>query len=178
MKRCLRDAKDDGIMFFLIMVFKQPLSRKFTNAPNEDVRSLGGKENGSYIKIRRKKMEYFKDGNQLCVTKDDFIDLQESPAVFFNLESNIAKTIISEGFTMLPLGDLRDIAKNLGLKSVDDASDPIEECEKGLIPKSKIRAKIREILDDFEREVWRVDKQPISKKTCVEYITLLRELGL
>jgi len=38
--------------------------------------------------------------------------------------------------------------------------------------------KIKEILDDFEKEVYRVDKQPITKKTCIDYITLLRELEL
>ena len=30
-------------------------------------------------------MKYFKDGNQLCITKNNFINLQESQAVFFNL---------------------------------------------------------------------------------------------
>ena len=38
-------------------------------------------------------MKYFEDGNQLVITKDDFVSLQESPAVFYPLESKIAKTI-------------------------------------------------------------------------------------
>lgn len=49
------------------------------------------------------------------MTRDDFINLQESPAIFFDLESTTAKTIMSEGFTMLHLEDLKEITKNLTL---------------------------------------------------------------
>ena len=52
-------------------------------------------------------MKFFTDGDQLVITKDDFIDLQESPAVFYPLESEIAKTVLGAGSIIaLPVGDL------------------------------------------------------------------------
>jgi len=51
-------------------------------------------------------MKHFLDGDQLCVTYDNFINLQESPSVFIPLDSEIAQTIISHGFLALPVGDL------------------------------------------------------------------------
>ena len=59
-------------------------------------------------------MKHFVDGDQLVITKDDFIDLQESPAVFFPLESEIAKTVLEAGLIALPLGDLMYIRDVLG----------------------------------------------------------------
>lgn len=41
------------------------------------------------------------------ITKDEFINLQESPAVFFPLDSEIAQTILKAGTIIgLPLRDL------------------------------------------------------------------------
>ena len=52
-------------------------------------------------------MKYFEDGDQLVITYDDFVNLQESPAVFFPLESEIAKTVLEAGRVIaLPLGDV------------------------------------------------------------------------
>ena len=41
-------------------------------------------------------MKIYKDGNQFCLVADDFINLQESPALFFPAESEIGKAIESE----------------------------------------------------------------------------------
>lgn len=58
-------------------------------------------------------MKHFVDGDQLVLTKDDFVDLQESPAVFFPLTGGIAQTVLGRGFLALPLGDLRRIYADL-----------------------------------------------------------------
>lgn len=58
-------------------------------------------------------MKQFIDGDQLCITKDDFVDLQESPAVFYPLTSEIAKTILADGIRGLPVGDLMSIYDRL-----------------------------------------------------------------
>lgn len=42
-------------------------------------------------------MRYFTDGDQLAIVKDDFIDLQSSPAVFFPLEGEVARTVLEVG---------------------------------------------------------------------------------
>lgn len=54
-------------------------------------------------------MRYFIDGDQVVVTKDDFVDLQESPAVFLPLNSETGNTIVNHGIKWLPLGDLAGI---------------------------------------------------------------------
>lgn len=51
-------------------------------------------------------MKWFEDGNQIVITKDDFINLQESPTVFVNSESDTAKIIRDQGIIGLPIGDL------------------------------------------------------------------------
>jgi len=58
-------------------------------------------------------MKHFIDGNQLCITKDDFVDLQESPAVFYPLTSEIAQTVLADGVRGLPVGDLMFIYNKL-----------------------------------------------------------------
>lgn len=60
-------------------------------------------------------MKYIIIGNQLCVTKDDFVNLQESRHIFIPLESETAKIIQTEGFFMLPLEDLRELSNILGV---------------------------------------------------------------
>jgi len=55
-------------------------------------------------------MKYFVDGDQLVITKDDFVNLQESPAVFYPLDSEIAKTVLGAGnIRSLPIADLMRI---------------------------------------------------------------------
>jgi hypothetical protein len=51
-------------------------------------------------------MKWFEDGDQVVVTKDDFVDLQESPAVFINGTSDAAAAIRIGGLLALPMGDL------------------------------------------------------------------------
>lgn len=58
-------------------------------------------------------MKYSIDGDQLCITKDDFVDLQESPAVFYPLTSEIAQTVLADGIRGLPVGDLMSIHNRL-----------------------------------------------------------------
>ena len=52
-------------------------------------------------------MKYTVDGDFIRITRDDFVNLQESPAVFYRLDSSIAKAIIRGGsVAALPIGDL------------------------------------------------------------------------
>jgi len=62
-------------------------------------------------------MKAFVDGDQLCITGKDFVDLQESPAVFYPLASEIAKIIMQSGFQALPMENLRDIRSSLKIGS-------------------------------------------------------------
>ena len=55
-------------------------------------------------------MKYFVDGDQLVITKDDFVNLQESPAVFLALGGSLAKMVLEAGTVRaLPVGDLMRI---------------------------------------------------------------------
>lgn len=55
-------------------------------------------------------MKYFVDGNKLVITKDSFINLQESSAVFIPLDHEIAKDVIKHKSVLaMPLGDLMRI---------------------------------------------------------------------
>lgn len=58
-------------------------------------------------------MKHFIDGDQLVITKDNFVNLQESPAVFFPLASKIAQTVQNGGVRALPVGDLAYICLTL-----------------------------------------------------------------
>ena len=58
-------------------------------------------------------MKTFIDGDQVVVTKDDFVDLQESPAVFIPRDSENGRTIEEGGILALPLGVLKDIKYRL-----------------------------------------------------------------
>lgn len=51
-------------------------------------------------------MKHFKDGDQLVITHDDFVDPQESPAYFIPLDSHVARTILRDGFRGLSVSDL------------------------------------------------------------------------
>lgn len=65
-------------------------------------------------------MKFFTDGDQLVITKDDFVGLQESPAVFYPLESEIAKTVLGAGTLIaLPVGDLMHIYDLLNRKQYE-----------------------------------------------------------
>ncbi len=64
-------------------------------------------------------MKWFIDGDQVVVTHDDFIDLQESPAVFVPANCEIGETIRSMGLTWLPIGDLRSLKLQLDQATLD-----------------------------------------------------------
>lgn len=68
-------------------------------------------------------MKYFVDGDQLVITKDDFVDFQESPALFYPLESEIAKTVLEAGSLIaLPIGDLMQIRDLLAMGGISAAA--------------------------------------------------------
>lgn len=50
-------------------------------------------------------MKWFRDGDTICITKDDFINLQESPALFYPRDSRIGETVEMGGIDALALGD-------------------------------------------------------------------------
>jgi len=58
-------------------------------------------------------MKWFIDGDQICITKDDFVNLQESPAVFVPRDSENGRAIELGGIRELPIGDLIDIRNRL-----------------------------------------------------------------
>lgn len=58
-------------------------------------------------------MKYFEDGDMVVVTKDDFVNLQESPAVFVPKDSEDGRTILERGILYLPIGVLRRIKNQL-----------------------------------------------------------------
>ena len=61
-------------------------------------------------------MKSFIDGNHICITRDNFVDLQSSPAVFYPLSSKVAETVLQDGITFLPISDLRDILMDLAVQ--------------------------------------------------------------
>jgi len=58
-------------------------------------------------------MKWFIDGDQICITKDDFVNLQESPVVFVPRDSENGRAIELGGIRELPIGDLMDIRNRL-----------------------------------------------------------------
>lgn len=66
-------------------------------------------------------MRYFLNGDQLVITKDDFIDLQQSPAVFLPFDSEQARNILElhsiSGLTIPDLILVRDLL-NTGSGSI------------------------------------------------------------
>jgi len=53
------------------------------------------------------------DGDQLCLTTDHFINLQESPAVFVPLDGDIAQRFQKDGMCGLTLDEVRSIYRNM-----------------------------------------------------------------
>jgi len=69
-------------------------------------------------------MKHTIDGNQVCVTRDDFVDLQHSPAVFVPLKSGTGRTIVEHGFGWLSVGELEalllDLARGTALRREEE----------------------------------------------------------
>ncbi len=60
-------------------------------------------------------MKYFKDGDQMCIVSDKFINLQESESVFIDWDSEQANIIKKDGFSGLLVGELRELMNKLGV---------------------------------------------------------------
>jgi hypothetical protein len=46
------------------------------------------------------------DGDHVCVYRDDFVNLQESPALFFPLNGSIGQTVVKKGLEGLSFDEL------------------------------------------------------------------------
>ena len=64
-------------------------------------------------------MKWFIDGDQVVITHDDFVDLQESPAVFVPANSEVGETIRNSGLVWLPIGDLLALQHQLDQATLD-----------------------------------------------------------
>lgn len=63
-------------------------------------------------------MKHFIDDDQLVITKDDFVNLQESPAVFYPLLGIMAQAILRAGTVIaLPVGELMYVRDMLALQA-------------------------------------------------------------
>ena len=60
-------------------------------------------------------MKVFKDGNAYCITKDNFVNLQESPSIWFDEDSEIGQIFKTQGMSVLnlPVGNLLNIKNKL-----------------------------------------------------------------
>jgi hypothetical protein len=58
-------------------------------------------------------MKAFADGDQVCITLNDFVNLQESPAVFVPLDSPIGRAFLAPGVPGPTAWDLMRIKKQL-----------------------------------------------------------------
>ena len=58
-------------------------------------------------------MKHFIDGDQVTITLDDFVDLQQSPAVFIPVDSEDGRDVIAGGVRQLPVGRLSEIFSDL-----------------------------------------------------------------
>ena len=72
-------------------------------------------------------MKYAIDGNQICITWDDFVNLQESPAIFIPLASETGRKLIKRGFLGLPLLELRTLQNKLRRAENDQESRKLKE---------------------------------------------------
>lgn len=53
------------------------------------------------------------DGNAIAVVRDDFVNLQESASVWFDLDHRIGKILAEKGLSELPIIDLKRIRMEL-----------------------------------------------------------------
>ncbi|MFA4974556.1 MAG: hypothetical protein WC683_18265 [bacterium] len=77
-------------------------------------------------------MKHHIDGDALCITKDDFVDLQVSPAVFVDVSSELAQKILSGGFRGLTVSELSGLHSQLsadGGRAMTDGGFPYVRME-------------------------------------------------
>lgn len=78
-------------------------------------------------------MKCFVDGDKLVITRDDFVDLQTSPALFYPLESDIAKAVLEvDSLIGLPFGDFLRIHSLLSTMQYDKNSVTISGFGRGV----------------------------------------------
>jgi len=61
-------------------------------------------------------MRWFRDGDQICVTQGDFVDLQESPAFFLSGDCKLAQKLEQCGFSGLSEDNLNYLQRQLQLR--------------------------------------------------------------
>jgi len=61
-------------------------------------------------------MRWFRDGDQICVTQDDFVDLQKSPAFFLQGDCKLAQKLEQCGFSGLSEDNLNYLQRQLQLR--------------------------------------------------------------
>jgi len=71
-------------------------------------------------------MKWFEDGDAICVTRDDFINLQESPAVFVPKDSDVGRMILQDGLLQLPMYWLRRLRDYLIIEASRIGKRPVE----------------------------------------------------
>lgn len=62
-------------------------------------------------------MKHFVDGDCLVIVKDDFVNLQESPAVFYPICSDVACTVLDDSVLVLPVGELQRVWGMLNMQA-------------------------------------------------------------
>jgi len=67
----------------------------------------------NFVQSGGKQMKHFIDGDQVTITLDDFVDLQQSPAVFIPVDSEDGRDVIAGGVRQLPVGRLSEIFSDL-----------------------------------------------------------------
>lgn len=106
-------------------------------------------------------MKYYVDGDALCITRDDFVDLQSSPAVFIEAESKMAQTIIAKGLRGLTFGELASIEGQL--KDVTTNDDRLQ---------ALVARKLHKLMGCLaeERERWFFHQLLIRCSRCAEVV--------
>ncbi len=94
-------------------------------------------------------MKAFADGDQLCITSDNFTNLQESPAVFLPLSGYLAKLIIEEGDNMDDHQKIRLLLDSLAEKR---ALQEVIRLDKEKARDNVITTEIRQALADIDDE--------------------------
>jgi len=89
-------------------------------------------------------MKCFRDGDQFVVTRGDFVNLQESPAVFVPVDSEDGRVLERAGVYGLSIGSLQAILEELqqGAKPVLPTPPQFAECQAAL-------AGMRQVLDNM-----------------------------
>jgi len=94
-------------------------------------------------------MRAFADGDQLCVTSDSFVNLQESPAMFVPLDSQLANKLTEEGKNM---DDHQKVTLLLESLAEKRALQEVIRMDKEKARDSVLTAEVRQALADIDAE--------------------------